>query len=77
MDHIDCQILDLLRSNARIPISELARAVGLSPAPMSRRIQSLESSGIIEGCVAVIREDKEFVDAVHCQVGTAREVLAK
>lgn len=54
IDAIDRKLLDLLRQNARIPISELARAVNLSPAPVSRRIQRLEEAGVIRGYVTVI-----------------------
>lgn len=35
-------------------MSELARAVGLSSAPVSRRIERLERSGVIRGYITVI-----------------------
>lgn len=54
MDEIDRQILDLLRHNARLPVSEIARRVGLSAAPVARRIERLEASGVILGYVAVV-----------------------
>ncbi|MEI7056711.1 Lrp/AsnC family transcriptional regulator [Nocardioides sp. CCNWLW239] len=54
MDAIDRQILDLLRRNARMPVSEIGRRVGLSSAPVARRIEKLESTGVIRGYVAVI-----------------------
>ena len=54
MDDIDRQILELLRRNARTPVSELARAVKLSPAPVSRRIDRLQKAGVIRGYVTVI-----------------------
>jgi Lrp/AsnC family leucine-responsive transcriptional regulator len=54
LDDIDRQLLDLLRRNARAPISELARAVKLSTAPVSRRIDRLEREGVIRGYVTVI-----------------------
>lgn len=53
-DAVDQKILDLLRRNARIPISELAREVNLSAAPVSRRIDRLERAGVIRGYVTVI-----------------------
>ncbi|WP_235737261.1 Lrp/AsnC family transcriptional regulator [Nocardioides alcanivorans] len=56
LDDVDRALLDLLRVNARMPISELARAVNLSSAPVSRRIDRLERSGVIRGYVAVIDE---------------------
>ncbi len=54
VDDIDRQLLDLLRQDARISISDLARAVNLSPAPVSRRIDRLEREGVIRGYVTVV-----------------------
>ena len=54
MDGIDRQIVGILRTHARTPISEIARQVGLSSAPVSRRIERLESDGIIGGYVALV-----------------------
>lgn len=56
MDVIDREILNLLRSNARMPVSEIARQVGLSGAPVSRRIERLEADGVIQGYVAIVNE---------------------
>jgi len=54
LDDVDRAILDILRRNAREPVSEIARAVGLSSAPVSRRIARLERTGVIKGYVAVV-----------------------
>ena len=54
IDDTDKQILALLRMNARAPLSEIARTVGLSAAPVARRIERLEKSGVIRGYTAVI-----------------------
>jgi len=54
LDDVDRRLLELLRVNARMPVSELARAVKLSAAPASRRIARLEREGVIRGYVAVI-----------------------
>jgi Lrp/AsnC family leucine-responsive transcriptional regulator len=56
MDAIDHQIIDVLRANARTPVSEIARRVGLSSAPVSRRIERLETDGTIRGYVALVDE---------------------
>ncbi|SFP83663.1 Lrp/AsnC family transcriptional regulator, leucine-responsive regulatory protein [Actinomadura madurae] len=56
MDAIDREIMNHLRSNARMPVSEIARRVGLSGAPVSRRIERLESAGVIQGYVAIVNE---------------------
>ena len=58
MDRIDNQILELLRRDARISVREIAKRVGLSPAPVSRRIDKLEKSGVIRGYVTLIDEGK-------------------
>jgi len=56
MDVTDRQILDILRTNARIPVSEIARRVGLSSAPVARRIERLEADGVIRGYATLIDE---------------------
>ncbi len=49
LDPIDLQILEVLGRNARIPNTELADEVGLTPAPCLRRVKRLEDLGVIEG----------------------------
>ena len=56
MDQIDEQILDLLRGDARMPTSDIARRVGLSAAPVGRRIARMEADGVIRGYTAIIDE---------------------
>jgi DNA-binding Lrp family transcriptional regulator len=48
LDSTDRAILDLLRENARRPLREIAKAVGLTVAPVQRRIARLERLGVIE-----------------------------
>ncbi|KAB2812663.1 Lrp/AsnC family transcriptional regulator [Pimelobacter simplex] len=48
LDSTDRAILDLLRENARRPLREIATAVGLTVAPVQRRIARLEKLGVIE-----------------------------
>lgn len=55
-DATDRAIIDCLRTNARAPIAEIAQTVSMSPAAVSRRLNRLESSGIIKGYVAVVDE---------------------
>ena len=54
MDSVDEQILTILTSNARTPVSEIARQVNLSAAPVARRIDRLERDGTIKGYIAVV-----------------------
>ncbi|WP_456698651.1 Lrp/AsnC family transcriptional regulator [Aeromicrobium sp. P5_D10] len=54
MDAVDSKILTILETNARTPVSDIARQVNLSAAPVARRIDRLERDGIIQGYVAVV-----------------------
>lgn len=54
MDAIDGKILTILQQNANIAIADLAKAVGLSPTPCWKRVQKLETSGVILGRVALV-----------------------
>jgi Lrp/AsnC family leucine-responsive transcriptional regulator len=56
LDEMDRKILDHLRQDARAPVSLIARSVGLSAAPVTRRIQRLERVGVIRGYVALVDE---------------------
>lgn len=58
MDDIDRNILALLTENARRPLSEIAERVGLSAAPVKRRIDRLEATGVIERYTAVVNYAK-------------------
>jgi DNA-binding Lrp family transcriptional regulator len=49
LDRIDCEILALLRNNARISNKEIARKVGLAASTCLVRIRVLQSSGVITG----------------------------
>ena len=49
LDRIDQLILDILPTDGRISISELASRVNLSITPCSDRVKRLERSGIIMG----------------------------
>lgn len=48
IDKIDKQILQILQENGKITNSQLAKEIGLSPAPTLERVKKLESSGIIK-----------------------------
>ncbi|MFI5429318.1 Lrp/AsnC family transcriptional regulator [Aeromicrobium sp. UC242_57] len=58
MDLVDEEILSILTANARTPISEIARRVNLSAAPVARRVERLERSGTIRGYVAVVDQGR-------------------
>lgn len=49
LDLMDHRILDILQSDGRITMLDLADRVGLSPTPCSRRVKRLEDEGVITG----------------------------
>ncbi|MFV8054766.1 Lrp/AsnC family transcriptional regulator [Mycobacterium sp. 48b] len=49
LDDIDLQILELLRKDARRTVRDIAKQVGLTVAPVKRRIDRLEATGVIDG----------------------------
>ncbi len=53
-DRFDAHILSELQKDGRLPVVELAEAIGLSPTPCARRIKALESGGVIEGYAAIL-----------------------
>lgn len=54
LDRLDCRILDMLATNARIPFLEIARECGVSGASIHQRIQKLTSLGVINGFETLI-----------------------
>ncbi|MEO1561889.1 MAG: Lrp/AsnC family transcriptional regulator [Pseudomonadota bacterium] len=54
LDTKDRQILRLLQQNARISMTDLAGAVGLSKTPVTQRVQNLEKAGLIAGYRAIL-----------------------
>jgi Lrp/AsnC family leucine-responsive transcriptional regulator len=54
LDRIDAHILAVLQGEGRISNAELAERVSLSPSACLRRLQRLESSGVITGYAAQV-----------------------
>jgi len=54
LDATDRKILELLQKNSNITNAQLAKEIGLSPAPTLERVNKLESSGVIKSYHAVI-----------------------
>ena len=63
LDPINRRILAELVANARIPVTELARKVGLSKTPVQARMRRLERAGVIRGYRAVL--DPVRLNAAH------------
>ncbi len=54
LDSIDRAILRVLQQDGKIPNTDLASRIGLSPSPCLRRVKLLEEAGIIERYVALV-----------------------
>ncbi|HUZ64994.1 MAG TPA: Lrp/AsnC family transcriptional regulator [Acetobacteraceae bacterium] len=76
IDTIDRELLLLLTENARAPVAELGRMLGLSRTTVQSRIERLERRGVIAGYAVRLAEDYEkgFVKA-HVLI-TVRPKLA-
>ena len=59
MDDLDEHLLARLRDNARAPVAELARALGLSRTTVQSRLARLERSGVIAGYAVRLSEARE------------------
>jgi Lrp/AsnC family transcriptional regulator len=57
MDAIDRKILAVLQENAALSVAEIGSRVGLSSTPCWKRIQRLESDGVITKRVALVDQD--------------------
>lgn len=76
LDTHDRRILAELTENARIPIAELARRVGLSKTPVAQRIRQLEQIGLITGYRAILSPMKlglTHVTYVEASLNDTRE----
>ncbi len=58
LDKTDIKILEILQTNAKITNSQLAKEIGLSPAPTLERVKKLEASGVIKSYHAEVNTDK-------------------
>ena len=54
IDGIDKKILRFLMEDARKPILEIARQIGVSGAAIHQRLRKLEASGLISGSKFVV-----------------------
>ena len=59
-DYIDSKglaIVSLLQKDGRMSVQDMAQALGLTRATVSKRMDKLETSGVIAGYTAVVRKD--------------------
>ena len=59
MDDSDKRLLAALRENARLPVAELGRRLGLSRTTVQSRIERLERQGVIVGYSARLSPEHE------------------
>lgn len=59
MDDVDQHLLARLRENARAPVAELARSLGLSRTTVQSRLARLERTGVVSGYSVRLSEAAE------------------
>ncbi|WP_346891621.1 Lrp/AsnC ligand binding domain-containing protein [uncultured Roseibium sp.] len=80
LDRYDRQILDILSSEGRLPVTDLARRVGLSKTPCQTRLKRLQDEGYIQGFRAVLNPQKlgkEHVAFTEVTLSDTREAALK
>jgi Lrp/AsnC family leucine-responsive transcriptional regulator len=76
IDRFDAAILRELATEGRLPVTELARRIGLSKTPTQARVKRLEDAGVIAGYRAVlnpIRMGLAHVAFVEVRLSDTRE----
>ncbi|MEE9429371.1 MAG: Lrp/AsnC ligand binding domain-containing protein [Paracoccaceae bacterium] len=64
IDRQDRQILEILSREGRLPITDLAKRVGLSKSPCQVRVKRLQKDGYIKGFRAIIDPAKMRLEQV-------------
>lgn len=64
IDQFDRRILEALAEDGRMPVTDLARRVGLSNTPCQQRLKRLVAEGYIEGFKAILNPVKMGLDHV-------------
>ncbi len=76
LDQFDRKLLDVLSSQGRISVTDLAAKIGLSKSPTQARLRKLEEQGIIRGYRAIldpIRLGLDHVAFVEVKLTDTRE----
>ena len=81
MDHIDQQLIALLRKDARASVATLAHKLGVSRGTVTNRIRKLEDAHVIVGYTVQLRPDAQPNDisawmAVQVEGNQTRHVIA-
>jgi DNA-binding Lrp family transcriptional regulator len=57
LKHRDRQMINALKQNGRIPVSDLARKLGIARTTAQKRLNQLEASGVIQGYTVRLAND--------------------
>ncbi|WP_323784103.1 Lrp/AsnC family transcriptional regulator [Leisingera sp.] len=80
-DGTDQRLVTLLRENARRPVADLARHLGLARTTVQARIERLEATGVITGytlkCSAASRPPLQATVLMSIEPRSGPEVLAR
>lgn len=58
LDRFDRMILDILSTEGRLPVTDLAKRIGISKTPCQNRLKRLQVDGLIVGFRAVLDPQK-------------------
>ena len=64
LDQIDKEIIKILKQNARLKNTEIARMLGLTEGAIRKRIKRLESKGIIKKYTIEVSETAKGINAL-------------
>lgn len=76
LDRYDAKILSILSVEGRLPVTELARRIGISKSPCQVRLKRLQQEGYIKGFRAILDPGKlglEHVAFVEVRLSDTRE----
>jgi DNA-binding Lrp family transcriptional regulator len=81
MDHVDQQLIALLRKDARASVATLAHKLGVSRGTVTNRIRKLEDAHVIVGYTVQLRPDAQPNDisawmGVQVEGNQTRHVIA-
>lgn len=80
LDRFDHQIIDVLSSEGRLPVTDLARRIGMSKSPCQVRLKRLQEEGYIRSFRAVLdpqKLGKEHVAFAEVSLSDTREAALK
>lgn len=76
LDSYDIKIIDILSNNGRLPVTELAKRIGLSTSPCQARLRRLRDDGYIMGFRAILNAEKlgqEHIAFTEVKLSDTRE----